>query len=92
MPSNFFGTVGGGVGYTILSTGGEDPLSHLRAAYGNPITSDSGTTDSALAAQSLVSRTNTHSILCHASAAMAYRDHRQAEVQASADTSARAIL
>lgn len=33
VPSNRFGTVGGGVGYTILSTGGEDPLSHLRAAY-----------------------------------------------------------
>ena len=59
VPSNFFGTVGGGIGYTILATGGEDPLSHLRAAYEINYT---GFQDDrfGFGGASLVSRTNTN--------------------------------
>src|SRR5262245_10217912 len=59
VPSNFFGTAGGGVGYTILATGGEDPLSHLRAAYE---INYSGFQDDrfGFGGASLVSRTNTN--------------------------------
>jgi hypothetical protein len=33
VPSNFFKTVGGGAGYSIIATPDEEPLSLLRAAY-----------------------------------------------------------